>query len=187
MFLSIVYNYCRFLSGTCTVFTTRSPLHWRDGLLPASGQGLLGRTDRVRHPVWENSVSRLHAILRVPASQGTPSAWDVSAFGTFVNGKKIGKVSEEIREGDQIVLGLQSQLSGTYSLRWRPVVLCCSQMTTAPLFSFKATAVSADISFLDIWDVTVTHLVVGELKTTQKVMCALPKVSALWMRAGWRA
>ena len=125
--------------------------------------------------VWENSISKKHAIVRVPATQGTPSVRDLSSFGTFVNDKKLSNDSESIKEGDQIVLGIQSRLSGTYTLRWRPVVLCCSQMTPSHLLTFKATAIRANISVLDTWDVTVTHLVVGELKTTQKVMCAVAK------------
>ena len=134
--------------------------------------------------IREQSISKKHAVVIV--DQRTLSVKDMSSFGTFVNGNKVHKSVHEIKDGHQIIFGLRGDLSGTYTLRWRPVVLCCSQMVPSQLLPVRTSIISSHITLLDVWDVSVTHLVVGELRTTQKVVCALAKgvpiVGVSWVK-----
>ena len=136
--------------------------------------------------VREQSISRKQSVLLLNSTNGTLSVKDMSTFGTYINGKLLKHATESIHEGDQLIFGLRSELSGTYTLRWRQVVLCCSQMGES-LLSLKASAIGSHITVVDTWDVTVTHLVVGELSTTQEVICALargvPIVDVSWVNS----
>ena len=204
----IVYNYCGFFSVVCShpvllmcpslvslmwllVHTlshtsTQSDAPETSYCLLPDREYSVGRIGCDITTVWEQSISKKQSLLLLNSTDGTLAVKDVSTFGTFINGKRLLNATESIKEGDQFIFGLRSDISGSYTLRWRPVVLCCSQMGKS-LLSLKASAIRSHITVVDTWDVSVTHLVVGELRTTQKVMCALargvPIVDVSWVKS----
>ena len=125
--------------------------------------------------ICSQGVSSEHATISVRKRDQTSQVWiiDDSRFGTYVNSEQVLKSECQIFSGDEVIFGKWSSISHayTYSLRWEPIVLCCSRS----LSSLRESASKYNITLLDSWDDSTTHVVVRELRTTIKVLCGLSK------------
>ena len=127
------------------------------------------------------SVSGKHATISVRTkedSDKTSEVWiiDDSRFGTYVNSEQLHRSECQIFSGDELVFGKWNRVSDTYtySLRWDPIVLCYSGWgKSAP--PLRICLSKYNVTLLDSWDDSTTHVVVNELTTTIKVLSGLAK------------
>ncbi|KAI7886920.1 hypothetical protein K492DRAFT_233122 [Lichtheimia hyalospora FSU 10163] len=142
----------------------------------------------------DHSISRNHAILKVDEAtkrsvynkKFKPCILleDIKAkYGTFVNGKKL-ETSLYLCDGDVIRFGV---LKSYFRLRWHPVVVCVSSMSSVGKNEVAERAASLGIQLKKEWDNDCTHLYMKEIDDTANfTLClihAKPIISLAWFEA----
>jgi len=154
--------------------------HQRLSLRPGKVQ--VGRAQTAQIRTAHQSVSRIHAEIVVEAQVGpltevvplAISVVDLSSTGhTFINGKPSGGrgVAMPLADGDMLAFGVDP---GTYSIRWRPVVLSYSSRVPAQeAQSLQELARAAGAFLTPEWTSNCTHLLMEVLAITPKLLCCI--------------
>jgi len=139
----------------------------------------VGRKDSDILILNDRSVSRKHAKFLVekiginktndPTYKPQVILKDLdSKFGTTVNMQRING-SVILLENSSIKFGAFSE----YRLKYVPIVICFSSLTSVEKAELIALAVKNGITITKSWNTECTHLIMNKVKVTQKVILAL--------------
>mmetsp|Transcript_71573 Transcript_71573/g.141990 ORF Transcript_71573/g.141990 Transcript_71573/m.141990 type:complete len:791 (-) Transcript_71573:61-2433(-) len=154
--------------------------HQKLSLRPGKAQ--VGRAQTAQIRTAHQSVSRIHAEIVVEPRIGSLteviplaiSVVDLSSTGhTFINGKPSGGrgVAIPLADGDMLAFGVDP---GTYSIRWRPLVLSySSRVPVQEAQSLEALARAAGAFLTPEWTSNCTHLLMDLLAITPKLLCCI--------------